>query len=173
MKSLLQLLITLPLLTACQDSDNKTTELEGLWESDCIIPFSTFSTETVQNSTNISMLFKDNNIDINLKTYTDNQCTILESTVPAGEAPNGLFADNATPVSFVIGNSITASNGLPAKEIDFILENGEIQLLIYQLQDNNNSLYFGGPCIDVQSLGGNTCIEERPIDIGTFKYSRQ
>ena len=172
MKHLLILFIIIPFLNACEESESQTTELEGLWQTECIGPFSAFNSNSNQASHIISMLFESNNIEIKIKTFTDNQCTILESITPATES-NNLFVDNKVPTSFVIGEAITASNGLPAKEIDFTLEDGEIQLSIYQLQDNNTSLFFGGPCIESPLVGSNPCVNERPIDIGLLKYIKQ
>lgn len=180
MKHLLTLFFIFPLITSCEVSENKTTELEGVWETECIGPFSIFNATTDQKSNTISMTFKNSNIETNVKTFTDNQCALLESTLPSSE-PNNLFPDNKVATSFSIGDSLTASNGLPAKEIDLTLEDGEIYLSIFQLQDDGNSLLFGGPCLEQSQeqgtplLGNVTpCINGRPIEIGfSLKYLKQ
>ncbi len=178
MKYLLILIIFIPFLSACENANNQTTELEGLWESECIGSFSTFITTAEQKSNTITMDFKGYNIETNVKTYTDNQCETLESTVPVNEA-NNIFSENKAISFFSIGEPLIASNGLPAREIDMTLEDGEIYLSIYQLQENSNSLYFGGPCLkqeqEIPILGNITpCVNERSIDISfSLKYIKQ
>ncbi len=132
-------------LVACSEEDsNTTTELEGIWRSQCfnLQPFNypLFNTNlSGVLSQRIQHTYNNHTTNSKIVNYSDTSCTSEETLVDSKDS--NFFAAGNIPVTFSFGDSITTADGFTAREIDFTLENGETTLNIYLIQDN--TLYFG------------------------------
>jgi len=129
-KSSLFILLT---LTGCSQSDSTGTpsELEGTWLSACSNTSFEFFGQTINEYSVTTINFEANNYTLSSISYSDKNCTV---TPQVGSSFN---------TKFIIGPSVTTSNGVSAKQIDFVNSSGDTRLDIYLLQDNNNTLFFG------------------------------
>ena len=138
------------------------TELEGNWESACLVGFS---------SAPISKLirtYNGDNLSFTYNTYTDTNCTNLESSIDANLNPN-LSGPDGLPTKFLIGNQIISANGVTVKEIDYITKNNIVEKSIYLLQNNATTMYLALPC----TISPATCIDDRPTEISYLnKYTK-
>lgn len=147
------LLLVLLFVSACSETDQLplTSELEGSWESICLSSFSSLGFSGQSGSNTIVTTYAGNSISTVVNNYSDADCSQLESTVDASQS--SLFVSpGSVPESFVIGDVIQSSNGVEVKGIDFIDANGNVDLNIFLLQDNGNTLYFGLPACPVNDL---------------------
>lgn len=158
------------LFLGCTETDNESngtaTALEGTWASICVDQSLSFSGQTGSND--IVTNYNGNNIGTTVNTYTDTGCTQLESVVEASQST--LFVSpGQTPKSFTVGSSIQTSNGADATEIDIVNIDGNTQLNIFLLQNNNSTLHFGLPLCPIN----NPSCGIRPTEINyVFPYTK-
>ena len=147
-------------------SDSATTELEGSWVSDCK-EFTPSPGGVSAASITMLKVFKGNNVSTYLRYYSDNQCVQYITEIPASDFYlSSLDSRNAR---FYIGNSTTLNDGTDGTEIDFILENSEVIISVFQLQDNDLTLVFGVSCGFVaEFLQDSYCTNGRPMQIDVF-----
>lgn len=126
------------------ESPPVTTELEGIW----------FSCETLANNTSeeSKLVFEGNAFILELSDYSDNACQV-----------NGILAGVASG-TFTIGNALTTTSGLTAKEFDSTIlkiDGTSVNTTgfdIYSLSGEN--LAFGD-----ESTGNGDTEGERPTDL--------
>lgn len=126
------------------ESPPVTTELEGIW----------FSCETLANNTSeeSKLVFEGNAFIFELSDYSDNACQV-----------NGILAGVASG-TFTIGNALTTTSGLTAKEFDSTIlkiDGTSVNTTgfdIYSLSGEN--LAFGD-----ESTGNGDTEGERPTDL--------
>lgn len=125
--------------------ENTTTELEGNWKSLCT-PF-------LGSSFDLTIIFTGNTFSATSSSYNDESCVTLdEATIDTG--------------TFTIGNALTTTSGLSAKEINIttLISDGmtvnSTEYDIFSIMNNN--LFLG----DSNVLDGST-IAMRPIELDT------
>lgn len=161
MKILSTILFTSVFLYACDQSSQDITELEGTWEGICIT--SGFS----NSSTKIIITYQSNNIRTVVNSYSDQSCSMLTETTPLSETQ--LVSPENLADTFDIGNTITTSNGVTAKELNEYNTNNELIPNIYSVQ-NGSTLYLGLKCYPSGTGPSLTCITSRPTELDYVNY---
>ncbi|VAW89541.1 hypothetical protein MNBD_GAMMA18-484 [hydrothermal vent metagenome] len=155
-------LLTTLLITGCGgdgdgDGDGTVTELEGAWIETCHGLTTGYEIE--------SATFAGNTFTISQKKYSDSACTVVNGT-------------NSATGTFTIENSITASSGLSAKEIDvtiLVINGSDASITFYDIfRIDGDKLYFGDAGEydeneDDWEYSGIT-EEKRPIDLDFSWY---
>ena len=141
--NLLLIMLSLLVLSSCGGKSSESHEFLGTWLSECVQfehiyqPQIKFHKKTVSFSS-------DSSFSLKIEYFEDN-CT---GTIVGASNLSGVFT---------IGNDITASSGVTAKEINFNF-NGVDSNYAYDFEildiihKNNNSLYLGTPNLICLSL---------------------
>ncbi|MDH5647034.1 MAG: hypothetical protein OEZ01_13555 [Candidatus Heimdallarchaeota archaeon] len=167
------------LAQGCSNDESSTTELEGAWSSICFgsgaseFNFGLFDTTFTTASRKIITTYRGSNIRTQVETYSDTNCSNVESIVDASEST--LFVESGSiPITFTIGEYITSANGVTVREIDFQMDSNEIVPNIYLLQDSGNTLYFGLVCRADDTGLELVCTTDRPTEINyEYYYTKQ
>lgn len=172
MKALAISIIAAMTLLACTDSTDTGTELEGNWESMCV-PLLTPSGPTPDplppapgtgtTPSKFTISFIADTVTQKLDTYSDANCTTLVTSRTFAEIayvnPDDVY------VRFEIGSTITTSNGVTVREIDFFAVNDKLIPDIYLLQNNGSTLYFGTKCYPDSTGITMGCTGDRPTEL--------
>lgn len=130
-------ILSILVVTSCGSdgtSGNGTaTVLEGIWVKQCNA-VNQADPNTYYDI--ITLTFIENNFDSSILNYTDPDCTIPDTQIPNPTASG----------TFVIGNTITTTGGLQAKEIDSYVDQSSGAIfadgfVIFNI--DGNTLYFG------------------------------
>lgn len=137
-------LISMIFLSSCDSGgESNATELEGTWVTTCLMESSGSFEDTIT--------FSGNTFSTSGKEYADTACSVFDTNYSASG-------------TFVIGNAMTTSSGLSAKEIDVTLlkiDGAGVSINVYDIyRIDGEKLYFGD-----DSLLDATSVANRPIDL--------
>lgn len=145
-KNIIWACLSVLLITSCS-SDDSTTELEGSWIEPC---------EIITNNTswNTVLTFSGNTFVRIGTDFSDTTCSI-----PIPDSSRVTYSG-----TFVVGNSLTTSSGLPAREIDSFSPNEDPEYDIYHI--SSGKLYFG----DYTAVKDGSSPANRPVDLDFSWY---
>ncbi len=150
-------------------SNGTATELEGSWVDVCVEIYPAYEvngTITPGSYESGITTFSGNTFTYSGADYSDSECTIVEET----------YINTGT---FIIGDSMTTSSGLSAKNIDIAIVTMDGRNVSYKFYDifkiDGDRLYFGDQGSydeneDDWEYSGLT-VEKRPIDLDFSFYS--
>ena len=144
-KNIIWVCLSALLVTSCGSDDSNTTELEGIWVGPC----DSFLDGTSENAI---LTISGNTYTYTGKGYSDSTCSLSDGSS---------VSDSGT---FIIGNSLTTSSGLPAREIDLFSPNEDPEYDIYNI--SNAKLYLG----DFTAEKNGTSAANRPVDLDFSWY---
>ncbi len=127
------------------EDKGEVTELEGRW----IVGYADACEDNGDNSFSRAILIvSGNTFNYQIETYYDSLCSEVVSIKPK----------ESWRASFIIGNAVTTSSGLIAKEIDFISNKDAGNVWYYNIfRVDDGKLYFGKEASSSE--------EKRPINL--------